>query len=302
MKWDNLNWDDAKYFLAVAREGQMLSAANRLGVSQAKLSRRIASLEQSFDAQLVIRSTSGCELTEDGVGLFATCERIELEFREATSRIREPESGVSGTVRIGTPDGFGIWFLAPRIHGLIEQYPDLRVQLVPIPRSFSLSQREADIAVMVGRPENGRLRARKLTDYSLSLYASRNYIKEHGAPSTLEEMKGHKLVGYVEDLIFSPALNFNAEISRDWNSSLEISSAVGQLEAVRSGAGIGVMHDFMAGGRSNFVRVLPELNLTRAYWSVWHESMKNTRRVRVVADFLDKIVKEKSVNFTLPSQ
>lgn len=114
-------------------------------------------------------------------------------------------------------------------------------------------------------------------------------------------MKGHKLVGYVEDLIFSPALNFNAEISRDWNSSLEISSAVGQLEAVRSGAGIGVMHDFMAGGRSDFVRVLPELNLTRAYWSVWHESMKNTRRVRVVADFLDKIVKEKSVNFTLPS-
>lgn len=301
MNWDNLNWDDAKYFLAVAREGQMLGAANRLGVSQAKLSRRIASLEKAFDAQLVLRSTSGCELTEDGVGLLVTCERIEHEFREATSRIREPESGVSGTVRIGTPDGFGISFLAPRIHGLIEQYPDLRVQLVPIPRSFSLSQREADIAVMVGRPESGRLRARKLTDYSLSLYASRNYVKENGKPSNLEEMKEHKLVGYVEDLIFSSALNFNAEISRDWTSSLEISSAVGQFEAVRCGAGIGVLHDFMAADKTDLVSILPQIKLSRAYWSVWHESMKNTRRVRVVAEYLDKIVKEKSVSFTLPS-
>lgn len=300
LNWDTLNWDDAKYFLAVAREGQMLGAANRLGVSQAKLSRRIASLEKAFDAQLVRRSTSGCELTEDGVGLLATCERIEQEFREATSRIREPESGVSGTVRIGTPDGFGITFLAPRIRGLIDQYPELRVQLVPIPRSFSLSQREADIAVMVGRPENGRLRARKLTDYSLSLYASSDYVKENGKPTTLEELNEHKLVGYVDDLIFSPALNFNAEISRNWTSSLEISSAVGQFEAVRSGVGIGVLHDFMAFSDPDFIRLLPEISLTRAYWSVWHESMKNTRRVRVVAEYLDQIVKEKSVRFTLP--
>ena len=93
---------------------------------------------------------------------------------------------------------------------------------------------------MVGRPDKGRLLARKLTDYSLSLYASPGYLAAHPAPTEPADLARHRLVGYVEDLIAAPALNYTAEFLRGWRSTVELTSAIGQLEAVRSGAGIGV--------------------------------------------------------------
>ncbi|MEW7009271.1 LysR family transcriptional regulator [Lentilitoribacter sp. EG35] len=284
-----MNWDDAKYFLAVARAGQMLSAASRLGVSQATLSRRITSLEQALDCRLFDRSTGGCILTNNGNMLLEVAERIEAEFINVPTLVRGSQSDVSGTVRIGAPDGFGVAFLSRHLHHLTTENPDLDVQLVPIPRSFSLSQREADIAVMVGRPEKGRLLSRKLVDYSLGLYASKAYLEQSGVPTTLADLSEHKLIGYVEDLIFAPALNYTSDFLRGWHSKIEISSALGQFEAVKSGAGIGVLHDFMALSDESIVRLFPQNSVHRSYYTVWHESMKNTRRIATVAQFLDKI-------------
>ena len=292
-----MNWDDTKYFLAVARAGQMLGAATRLSVSQAKLSRRITSLEQALDCRLFDRSTGGCVLTPNGTMLLETALRIEAEFASATTLIKSPLSTVSGTVRIGAPDGFGVAFLSRHLHHLTAAHPDLKVQLVPIPRSFSLSQREADIAVMIGRPEKGRLLSRKLVEYSLGLYASKAYLASASQIASLDDLSDHRLVGYVEDLIFAPALHYTAEYARDWRSDIEISSALGQFEAVKSGAGIGVLHDFMALGEDRLVRLFPHKSIYRSYHTVWHESMKNTRRVTVVAEFLHAIAQANSAMF-----
>ncbi|MEO0763601.1 MAG: LysR family transcriptional regulator, partial [Pseudomonadota bacterium] len=190
-----MDWDDARYFLAVAREGQMLGAAQRLGVSQALISRRIASLEAVVGTRLLDRSTRGCVLTEDGRTLMAMAERVEAEMLGGLARLGRAGEAVSGTVRIGAPDGFGSAFLAPRLGRITAAHPALRIQLVPMPRSFSLSQREADIAVMVGRPEKGRLRVRRLTEYSLGLYASEAYLAAHGTPARPADLADHVLVG-----------------------------------------------------------------------------------------------------------
>ncbi|MCZ4280051.1 LysR family transcriptional regulator [Kiloniella laminariae] len=290
-----MNWDDAKYFLAIARSGQMLGAANRLNVSQAKLSRRITSLEESLGSKLFERTTRGCELTGDGAAFLEVAQRIENEFLQAQSLVRQSETTLAGTVRIGTTDGFGVIFLSPRLHLLQERFPDLNIQLVPAPRSFSLSQREADIAVMIGRPVKGRLRTRKLTDYSLGIYAARSYLKKAGTPEKLADLLQHRLVGYVEDLVFTPELNYAADFLPGWKSSIEISSALGQLQAVCSGAGIGVLHEFMAHPHSkDLVRLFPEQSIQRSYWTVWHESMKNTKKVAVVAEFLDQLVRQEN--------
>jgi len=285
-----MNWDDAKYFLAVARAGQMLGAAERLNVSQAKLSRRVGALEEQLGAKLFERSTGGCRLTGDGNALMDIAERVEAEFQRAQEMLNSEDTALSGPVRIGVPDGFGTAYLSARLHLLSEQHPNLQVQLVPTPRGFSLSQREADIAVMVGRPEKGRLRIRKLTDYSLSLYASREYLEKHGMPRDLQDLRDHRLVGYVEDLIYSEDLKYAEQILRDWRSNIEISSAQGQVEAVRAGAGVGVLHDFMVRGDGRMLRLLPERRVMRTYWTVWHESMRNIRRVQAVAEFLNRVV------------
>lgn len=286
-----MNWDDLRYYLAVAREGQMLGAASRLGVSQARLSRHIAALEEAVGARLFERTTRGSTLTEDGAALFATAERIEAEVLAGTSRLRGGDE-VAGTIRIGAPDGFGSAFLAPRLGKFREAYPDLRIQLVPVPRSFSLSEREADLAIMVGRPDKGRLRVKKLVDYSLGLYASEHYLARSGTPTKPDDLKSHTLIGYVDDLIYTPELNYASELIRGWRSDIEVSTAVGQFEAVSSGAGIGICHDFMISEIPDLVRLFPDLSVTRSYWLVWHENQAVARRVQAVVELLDEIVGE----------
>lgn len=285
-----MDWNDLRYFLAVAREGQMLGAASRLGVSQARLSRHIAALEDAVGARLFDRTTRGSTLTKDGEALFTTAEKIETEVLAGVAGLKGQDD-VAGVVRIGAPDGFGSAFLAPRLGQFRAVYPELRIQLVPVPRSFSLSEREADIAIMVGRPDKGRLRVRKLVDYALGLYAARSYLERQGHPKGLDDLKSHSLIGYVDDLVYTPELNYAQEFLRDWRSDIEISTAIGQFEAVCAGAGIGICHSFMASGKANLVRLFPEQSVTRSYWMVWHENLRVARRVQAVADMLDRMVR-----------
>lgn len=285
-----MNWDDVRLFLAVARTGQFLAAARRLGVNHATLSRRVTALEESLLTTLLIRRTNGCELTAAGEIFLQAAERMEAEMLMAQASAGRPDSAIAGTVRIGAPDGFGVSFLAPRLGQLTARHPQLKIQLVPVPRSFSLSQREADIAITIERPAHGRLVSAKLTDYTLGIYCSQDYARENGAPETLEALKTHRRIGYVEDLIFSPSLNFTGEVMRDWDASFEVSSSIGQTEAVRAGAGIGILHNYIARQYPELVRILPDISIRRSYWTTYHESARDLMRVRTVITFLQETV------------
>ncbi|CAN7171261.1 LysR family transcriptional regulator [Neorhizobium sp. LjRoot104] len=285
-----MNWDDVRMFLAVARTGQILAASRRLGINHATLGRRVTALEEDLRTRLLIRRTNGCELTAEGEVFFRAAERMETEMLAAQASTGRIDAAIAGTVRIGAPDGFGVSFLASRLGRLTRRHPELKLQLVPVPRSFSLSQREADIAITIERPEQGRLVSSKLTDYTLGLYASQTYLDQAGTPRTVEALKSHPRIGYVEDLIFSPSLNFTGEVMRDWDASFEISSAIGQTEAVRSGAGIGILHDYVARQYPELVRVLPETIIRRSYWTTYHETTRDLMRLRTVVEFLKELV------------
>lgn len=287
-----MNWDDVRMFLAVARTGQILAASRRLGVNHATLSRRVTALEEELKTRLLIRRTNGCELTAEGEIFLRAAERMETEMLAAQSQVGRIDSALAGTVRIGAPDGFGVSFLAPRLGRLTARYPELKIQLVPVPRSFSLSQREADIAITIEQPDQGRLVSSRLTDYTLGLYASKDYLARETMPQTVEDLKDHRRIGYVEDLIYSPSLNYTGEIMRNWDAGFEISSAIGQTEAVLSGAGIGILHNYIARHHASLVRVLPDISIRRAYWTIYHESARDLARVRMVADFLHELVRE----------
>lgn len=287
-----MNWDDVRVFLAVARTGQILAASKRLGLNHATLSRRLTSLEEALKTRLFIRRTNGCELTAEGAVFLASAERMETEMLAAQANLGHTDTAIAGTVRVGAPDGFGVSFLAPRMGRLIERHPELKIQLVPVPRSFSLSQREADIAITLERPEQGRLVSSKLTDYTLGLYASGDYLAQRGKPEDIDALKAHPRIGYVEDLIFTASLNFSGEVMRSWDAGFEISTAIGQTEAVRSGAGIGILHDYIARQYQELVRILPQVSIRRAYWTTYHESARDLVRVRSVIDFLRELVDE----------
>ncbi|MFC4623769.1 LysR family transcriptional regulator [Daeguia caeni] len=291
-----MNWDDIRIFLAVARSGQILGAAKRLGLNHTTVARRLSALEAALSTTLLTRRTSGTTLTQAGEEFLLAAERMETEMLAARAQIGNADIAISGTVRIGTPDGFGVNFLAPRLARLTQQYPDLIIQLVPVPRSFSLSRREADIAITVERPEQGRLIARKLVDYTLALFAHRSYLEANGTPQSVEELGNHRLIGYVEDLVVTPSLAYASEISRDWKPDFEISSTLGQMEAVRAGGGIGILHSFIARADPDLIPVLPDRVIRRSYWLTYHESARTLRRVTAISALISELVEnEKSL-------
>src|SRR5690554_1377188 len=221
-----MNWDDVRIFLAVARSGQILGAARSLGLNHATVARRLTALEQALGSRLFTRKTNGSELSGEGERFLVHAERMESAML-AASESAGADSIIDGTVRVGAPDGFGVAFLAPRLGELTERHKGLRIELVPISRAFSLSRREADIAVTLERPREGRLVARKLTDYRLGLYAAQSYLSARCTPADLAALADHQLIGYVDDLIFTASLDYTAEFFKGWRSSLAISSAMG---------------------------------------------------------------------------
>ncbi|MBB3951655.1 LysR family transcriptional regulator [Aureimonas jatrophae] len=292
-----MNWDDLRIFLAVARAGQILGAARRLGLNHATVGRRLDALETALGTRLFTRRPAGCEPTAEGTRLLAIAERMEREVLEAGALMGDTDIALSGTVRIGAPDGFGTSFLAARLGAFAERHPGITLQLVPVPRAFSISRREADIAVTVERPEEGRLVARKLTDYALGLYAARTYLARVAAPASLADLSAHPLIGHVDDLLYSPRLHYGRELADPWPSRFEISSALGQREAVAAGWGIGILHRFMAAERPELVPVLPAHEVRRSYWLVTHEDARGVARVRAVADFIAELVERERAIF-----
>lgn len=298
MAAEAIDWDDMRVLLAIARAGQILGAARRLGLNHATVSRRIARLETAMGTRLFRRMTTGTEPTEAGQRLLALAERMETEMIAARAEIAGEGERVSGTVRIGAPDGFGVAFLASRLGVLTARHPGLSIQLVPVPRSFSLSRREADIAITVDRPREGRLVAAKLVDYTLRLYAARSYLRIHAPPANAADLARHRLVGYVADLVISPTLDYAAEFAADWEARFSVSSSLGQLEAVRAGAGIGILHSFIARPHEDLVPISSVPPIRRAYWLVYHESVRPLQRVQAVAAHISEIVEREREIFS----
>jgi DNA-binding transcriptional LysR family regulator len=206
---------------------------------------------------------------------------------------REETAHVTGNVRIGAPDGLGNFFLAAEFGKLTLAHPRLVVELVPLPRKFSLSKREADLAIVMDPPVEGRLVVSKLSDYSLGIYASTSYLEKHGRPRKIDDLSGHAVVTGVEDLTYSPALDYSVALDSKASRIFRCASVMGQLEAVRSGFGLGVLHDFAVGNIDNLVSILPKVRYNRSYYLLAHPDNVNVRRMALTRDFLVKLFRER---------
>lgn len=281
-----MDWDRVRIFLEVARTGQILGAAKRLKLNHATVARQLSALEKDLKTKLVNRQTTGSSLTPAGVALLAAAERAESELLRIGAELTSAADNLSGTVRIGAPDGLGNYFLADQLGAFAVANPDLVVQLVPLPRAFSLAKREADIVVTLERPEEGRLVATKLTDYTLSVYASAAYLERAKPIRTPEDLRGHLLVTYIHDIIYSRALDYASTFKELISRRYECGSVVGQLEAVRAGHGVGILHDYAAQRYPELQRVLPGTRFTRSYWLVSHPDTNETKTVRELRRYI----------------
>lgn len=285
----DFNWNDLRAFLAVARMQKLVLAARYLGIDHSTLSRRIGALEAQLKVQLFDRDTRGHSLTQAGLRLLDLVEGMEGLAIQIGSSVPAMDSALVGPLRLATPEGFGTVFLAPRLPQLTRDYPDLVLELIANPAVVSLPKREADLAVMMARPQKGRLQARKLTDYELGLYASRTYLSKAAQLETTADLARHRIIGYIDDLLPTEHHAYLREVSETARSDLRISNIMTQLRATLEGAGICILPCFMAVEHPSLVRLLPsEIAIRRAYWLVAHVNMRSPARARAVGDFLTR--------------
>jgi DNA-binding transcriptional LysR family regulator len=274
-----VNWDDLRVFLAIARAESLSGAARALRLDPATVGRRVARLEAALGSTLFTKSSQGYTATAAGQQLLEEALRAEEAVQAAIGAARGQGGGLSGQVRIGAPDGCANYLLPGVVAALAAAHPGLEVQIVALPRVVNLSRREADMAIAVSRPTGGHLLAEKLADYRLGLAAARSYLDRHPPIRGRADLGAHPIVGYIPDMIFDRELDYLAEVGLAAPALASNSVAV-QLNLLRAGAGIGIVHAFALPHAPDLVRVLPdEIALIRSFWLIRHAGDRRADRL-----------------------
>ncbi|MBL4917829.1 LysR family transcriptional regulator [Szabonella alba] len=281
-----MDWDDLRLFLAVARAESLTRAGKILRLDPATLGRRIARLESALEQRLFLKSPQGYALTDAGARLMEHATRAEAALEAASEDLRGASTGLRGQIRIGAPDGCANYLLPQVLTRICAANPGLEVQIVALPRVFNLSRREADMAIGVSRPETGRLTVQKLSDYQLHLAASRDWLAAGSEIRGRADLQGRAIVGYIPDMIFDRELDYLGELAGG-RLALSSNSVSVQLNLLRAGAGIGMVHDFALPAAPELMRVLPdEVQLTRSFWLIRHADDGRAERLNRFADLL----------------
>ena len=283
----NFTWDDLQYFLAVARTGQLSTAARHLRTSHATVSRRIDRLEFALKVKLFERNPRGYVLTAMGQRFIDTAEKIELEADRLQADIVSGTTAQRGVIRLSAPEGFANFFFAHRMGEFTAQHPNLSLELVTIQQIMSLSRKEADIAVTLDPPKGGPYLIEKITDYTLNVYGAKIYLARNEPIVCREDLLAHPFIGYIEDMIFAPGLDYLGDVHPGIKPRFQSSSIFAQLTATRNGLGLCVLPHFIARHQPDLQIVLPdEVDLLRNYWLIRHRDLSHIPRVRVVADYI----------------
>ncbi|PCD03763.1 LysR family transcriptional regulator [Sphingomonas spermidinifaciens] len=285
------DWNDLRIFLAIARGGQIARAARALGVDATTIGRRLRKLERDLGQRLFEQTRDGQALTQAGERLLAQVEAMQA----AADAIGEPggASGLSGTLRISVSEGFGTWYLSPRIADFAAQHPGLTLDLAANSGFLSPSKRETDIAILLARPRAGQVVASRLTDYALGFYAAANYLAATGEPRGLGAVRSRTLVGYVPDLLYAPELRYLKGLGDGLVPRIRSTSINAQAQAIRAGAGLGILPRFIGDADPTLRRIVDEVAIRRTFWLVTHRDNQRLARIeafkrwigeRVVAD------------------
>lgn len=297
MNTNLFNWDDLQFFLAVARTGQLSAAARQLRTSHVTVARRIDKLEFALKVRLFERNPRGYMLTAVGQRFVETAERMEVE----AERLQADISGGAtsrGVVRISAPEGFSNFFFVGKLANFGRRHPNISLELVTIQQIVSLSRKEADVAVTLDPPKAGPYFSEKILDYSLHVYGSASYLDAHGPIRTRDDLLKHPFIGYIEDMIFAPGLDYLGDVHAGIRADLQSSSIFAQLTATLDGLGLCVLPHFIASRYPQLRIVLEdEVDLRRGYWILCHRDLRDLPRVGSVIAFILDAVRAERENF-----
>jgi DNA-binding transcriptional LysR family regulator len=288
---DRLN--GMRVFAQVVEARSFSAAAEKLGMSKSLASRHVSALERSLSVKLLNRSTRKLSLTEAGALFYEHCARIVQEAELAEQRLTRTQSEPAGLVRVTAAPAFAVRHVLPALTEFHQKYPKIRVKLSCSNRALDLGDEGFDLGIRVSFDPAPNLVARKLAVNRSVLCASPAYLKRHGMPRRIEDLRKHECVLF-------PALAPKGvwTLRRDRRKySVQVAGVfeTDEMDAVRaavaSGLGIGILPLYMVGDALQQGQLVPLLRQFQvvpesAIYLVYLPNRTLSSRVRVLIDFL----------------
>ena len=294
----SMDWDKLKIFYIVAKAGSFTHAGEALDLSQSAVSRQISSLEESLDIKLFHRHARGLVLTEAGELVHETAKEIFSQLSSIEEKLSDSKGLATGPLRITVSEFIGSTWLVPKLTKLHTQYPDLELSLLLDDRVLNLNMSEADVAIRLYAPKQADLYKESLGKINFHICGSKSYFKKHGVPKSEKELKEHTLIGFPEGMP-APFENANwlfrtAEVNTENNPKLlKINSLYAIYEAVKNGAGLASLPDYLVAGDSNIESCLEKfIRPPVEMFFVCPEERAKSTRVNVFLKFVKECSKK----------
>jgi DNA-binding transcriptional LysR family regulator len=288
-----LDWGKLRVFHVVAEAGSFTHAGETLNLSQSAVSRQISALEVALGVALFHRHARGLILTEQGDLLYNTVHDVFAKLTSVENQLTETKEKPEGPLTVTTTVGFGSVWLTGRLRQFIKDYPDIDVTLRLDDNELDLAMREGDVAIRFTEPKQPDLIQRHLGQLKGHVFASPDYLKEFGTPTSIEDLKNHRLVVFGGGALPFEEVNWHIDLVEkavgQIDPVLTVNNLYGVYRAVKNGIGIGALPEYFYREGRGLVHILPELDSPpiEAYF-VYPEELRNSMRVSVFRDFLLK--------------
>ncbi len=292
-----LEWSDFKVILALSRGGSVAGASRILGVDSSTVSRRLSAAEEAFGAVLVLRGGREFRFTAEGSIALHTAEAMEASIQSTQTAIKSAKQAIEGKVKITTVGSF-FHFLNPICAILHRQHPNLHVEIYDTDPMVNLAAGEADIGLRFAQPKEPDLIARKAFEVGWCVYASKDYAAQYGLPKTPEELREHRLILFTETRHHLPGFAWMEQFKTGEERFARLNNTSVALRSVLSGVGIAALPCYDEDAHTNLLRVFPEPFYHQPVYIVYHESLRDSARIRVVVEGLLAYLQGKSEQLT----
>jgi len=279
----DLDWDDLRFFLAVAARGSISGAAQELRTSHSTVLRRLASLEKKLGVRLFKRLPGGYAITSAGEQLRERLAGVTEQIAGAQRQLGGLDQRPSGIVRVTSTDTLTHGALMPLIGEFQRTHPQITLQVAVNNTFMSLTKREADVAIRPTRRPSENLVGRKVGYLQTALYASRSYWKAHARRPFAE----HRWIVPDDTLAHLAQAQWVATHVPAERVAVSVDTLLGMASAVRAGVGIGMLLTLLADQDDQLVRIRePEPQLDTDVWILTHADLKQVPRIRLFTDFM----------------
>ncbi|MGB5093583.1 MAG: LysR family transcriptional regulator [Parvibaculum sp.] len=298
-----MNWDDLRYFLAVAAAGSLSGAGQQLGVNTTTVLRRVGSLEEDLGVRLFERERMGYRLTPAGEKLAEALEPIDRRLAALPRDFVADDGGREALIRLAASDTVAAAIIAPEYAEFRNQHPGLMLEVVPDPRLPSAGSgvprignpmRDVDLALRLARPTQGDMLMRKLGDMGYGLYASPDYLERRGVPTQMAEIAGHDVIGFPEGEIPLGPVWWLSRAEKSAHVIVRVASDLARMEASREGLGLAALPCILAEREPQLTRVFgPEMIGALEIWLMARNDLAQLMHIRAVMAFLVEAVRRR---------